>query len=502
MAVTIVLLGLQQQESFEGFMTGIRANSVKGEVLYLRRGGKFPIEPGLRLEVSDAIKSSPDAYAELLLQPGNVLRVGGDTELGIINDQSDKMKWLLTQGSITLEMLSREVVSTYLNPSEGHELIRVITPDAEVFISEPGIFRINAGSGRTELIVRNGQAVINGQRVKKNRRGMTSKEGVATSDIDPRVEDNFDAWSRERAEALVQTNKALKNTSPWTKKHKEGYETSVDLPHDEETRSNKSMVVSARPGTVSFAEAGVEFCTSQNDWQPVTEQSALEAGDKLRTDAQSYAELGMFPDMYFRLNESSEVLFEKLSNDAVLLKVLRGSAILDVARFDRKELPPITLAGPSTAVVINDAGNYRVDAQSDAITVRGGKVIFNERSVGSCRRIAAGQVSDCDKKHTDNFDRWSEYRGEGEFNSGRGSVAMVTFLEKLRNTRFKNTGFWFQNPGQMYYTFVPFTSVLFRSPYGGSYSTVLSPESLLNRMNPGGRRTMRIPGPQIAPRQP
>jgi hypothetical protein len=79
---------------------------------------------------------------------------------------------------------------------------------------------------------------------------------------------------------------------------------------------------------------------------------------------------------------------------------------------------------------------------------------------------------------------------------------MVTFLEKLRNTRFKNTGFWFQNPGQIYYTFVPFTSVLFRSPYGGSYSTVLSPESLLNRMNPGGRRTMRIPGPQIAPRQP
>jgi len=377
-----------------------------------------------------------------------------------------------------------------------------MTGDAEVFINEPGVFRITTTAGHTELITRNGQAVINGHRLKKNRHGVTSREGVTSTEIDAKIEDSFDAWSHERADKMVQANKSLKNNSPWSKKQKDGYETSVDLPQEEETRSNQAMVVSAKPGTVSFVEPGVEFCESKRDWQPLNEKSEIKAGDTVRTGPQSFAELGLFPDMYLRLAESSELLLEQLSNDAVLLKLLKGSAILDVARFDGKELPPITVAGPSTSVAINDKGNYRIDAQSDAITVREGKVIFKQRSVGSCRRITGESVSECDNKPVDNFDHWSQHRGEGQFFTGRGSVGMVTFLDGLRRKRFRNTGFWYQLPGQTYYTFVPFTSVLFRSPYGGSYSTVLSPESLLDRVMPSRSRSIRMSGPQIARPQP
>jgi hypothetical protein len=128
-------------------------------------------------------------------------------------------------------------------------------------------------------------------------------------------------------------------------------------------------------------------------------------------------------------------------------------------------------------------------------------VIFKQRSVGSCRRITGESVSECDNKPVDNFDHWSQHRGEGQFFTGRGSVGMVTFLDGLRRKRFRNTGFWYQLPGQTYYTFVPFTSVLFRSPYGGSYSTVLSPESLLDRIMPSRSRSIRS-GPQIAHPQP
>ena len=83
--------------------------------------------------------------------------------------------------------------SRFYDPRDGYELIRVITPDAEVFISEPGIFRINARSdGRTELIVRKGEAVINGRQVKKERRAVTSSEGVTIAEIDSKTEDSFD----------------------------------------------------------------------------------------------------------------------------------------------------------------------------------------------------------------------------------------------------------------------------------------------------------------------
>jgi hypothetical protein len=168
---------------------------------------------------------------------------------------------------------------------------------------------------------------------------------------------------------------------------------------------------------------------------------------------------------------------------------VRGSAILDVARFDRKLLPQITIGGASTSAAINDTGNYRIDARDggNTITVRDGKVVFNQRSVGSCKIIAGATISDCDKKTKDNFDYWSQYRGEGEMYNGEATVAMMTELTRLRRYRYKSAGFWYQRPGQWTCTFVPFNSVIFRSPYGGSYTTALAPRGAVNRIDGGGR---------------
>jgi hypothetical protein len=478
--VAVVFVLFTQQESFDGFMSGIRANATKGEVFYVRKDGKFPLEPGLKLEEGDSIKSGVDGFAELLLQPGNFLRIGRQTEFQIISDEHDRMRLKLNQGTISIEILGRDnVASAEYSQDQVGELIRVITPNARVFLTQPGIFRINVAGQSTEVISRNGEALINGVRVKEKRRAIASNGSVALAEIDARSEDNFDAWGRERAIQVVQANKALKNEAPWTKKQKE-QETSVELPPDEKEQNNSSRVISAKPGAINFTEAGAEFNHKSGGWEQLTEKSQLEDGDTLRTDANSYIELVLFPDMHFRIDGSSQVLLEQLSNDAIAIKVLRGSAILDVARFERKEDPRIRIGGPSASVVIADRGLYRID--DDTITVREGKVSFNERSVGSCRKIAQGKASDCDKTRYDNFDFWSQHRGEGELYNGRGTVSRVTGLTRLRQLRFRNTGFWFQQPGQTSYTFVPFYSRLFRSPYGGSYSTALSPRPMLNRI--------------------
>src|SRR5215211_3142306 len=92
LVVNAVPASAQSQESFEGFITGVRANAVKGEVIYQRDDGKFALEPGLKLEEGDFIKSTANSYAELLLQPGNYLRLGGETECQIFSDQHDKMR--------------------------------------------------------------------------------------------------------------------------------------------------------------------------------------------------------------------------------------------------------------------------------------------------------------------------------------------------------------------------------------------------------------------------
>ena len=82
----------QRHESFEGFVSGIRANAVKGEVFYQRDDGKFNLEAGHKLQEGDFIKTESNSYAELLLQPGNYLRVGAESELQIFSDPNDKMR--------------------------------------------------------------------------------------------------------------------------------------------------------------------------------------------------------------------------------------------------------------------------------------------------------------------------------------------------------------------------------------------------------------------------
>jgi hypothetical protein len=292
----------------------------------------------------------------------------------------------------------------------------------------------------------------------------------------------------------------LKKDAPWAKK-KEGREAMVDLPASEK-KAGHPYVVSARPGAVNFVETGVEFSADQKSWQPLTDTSQLAAGNRVRTPRQSFLELMMFPDLYLRVDGDSEVSLEQLSNELIAIKVLRGSAILDVARFDRKEFPEIFISGATTAVAIAEDGNYRVNMRGrEEIMVRKGKVVLQERSIGSCRIIAAGNTSGCDRKINDNFDVWSQHRGEGQSYSG---TAMATRLAQLRLRRFKSTGFWYQLPARGQYTFVPFFSTYFRSPYGGNYSCALSPRTSVIRFAPGPVGPMRggprrMPGTVVRP---
>lgn len=494
--INTVPTSAQRQASFDAFMTGVRPNAVIGDVRYRRGDGKFDLEPGLKLEEGDFIKSSANSYAELLLQPGNYLRIGGETECQIFSDQHDRMRFKLNKGTVSLEILSSEWDDTIYSRKEAYELIRVITPDAEVFISRPGIFRINATTDkRTELIVRSGEAVINAQRVKKNRKAIASRDSITLSEIDPKIEDSFDLWGREQADKSVKANRTLKNESRWTDKRKEEQQTAVDFPEDEETRLNRGTI-SVRPGTVNFVEAGVELSRPTKEWEQLTEKSQLETGDKLRTSEHSFVEISVLPDMHLRLDERSEVLFEQLSTDSISVKLLRGSAILNVAQFDSTEGLPLTFSGLSTAVVIAGGGNYRIDItpSGDEITVREGKVILKEKPVTGCRKIVAGTIFGCDKKTNDKFDVWSEYRGEGEYFLGQRVVPVVSYLADLRSVRFRKTGFWFQNPGQTTYTFVPFTLTYFKSPYGGNYSTVFTPRHMpMKRVDPGDDPFTRLP---------
>src|SRR5689334_11277158 len=141
----------QLEEGFDGLMSGIRANAIRGAVIYQRGQGKFILEPGLRLEEGDFVRTD-DGYAELLLQPGNFLRIGSHSEFQIFSDQHDKMRLKLNRGAISIEILARgNTPSFFYTHDQANELIRVITPNAEVFITRSGIYQIGRASCRERV---------------------------------------------------------------------------------------------------------------------------------------------------------------------------------------------------------------------------------------------------------------------------------------------------------------------------------------------------------------
>jgi hypothetical protein len=467
--------GQQELENLQAWIDGIRVNLVEGGITY-HREGTFAVESGSELVEGDLIKSEKAARAEILLQPGNFLRIGEETELRVLGDKYDRIRLQLIRGSISFEFLKHELDSGNFTDRlvSGYDLIRVATPDSEVLVLQPGISRINVrADGQTEVLVRKGEAVLNGHRVKEKRLAVVNGGMINVSERDSKLEDAFDSWCRTRADNLIKANRTLKKDAPWVKARKSGSEPVVDLPAAEKDGDNP-YIVSARPGSITFAESGLEFTRDRQTWQKVMTSTELKSGDTLRSSEHAYAELSLLPDLHLRLDGATQLLLEQLSNEVIILKLLSGSLILDVPVFDRKRLPEMTLANRQTSVLVADSGNYRVDikANAETITVRDGKVLAKAQSIGSCRKIINDRVADCGNKETDNFDWWSKHRGEGLFFTGR---AMASRAARIRRNKSRQTGFWYQPSGFEYYTFVPFFSTYFQSPYGGNYAAVLSP---------------------------
>lgn len=478
----LIAAGQDPDVHFEGLVNGVRVNLSEGAVSFERNNSRDPLTSGLELQDGDQIISERSARAEVLLQPGNYLRLASDTQLKFMSTAYDRIRLQLTSGSMSFELLNDPWVSPMTEAVGHYDLIRVITPLGEILVVQPGVMRISISADHTlEVIVRSGSAIYDGQIIKGKKVGIKKNGALVISDRDPKSEDDFDSWCRSRAELLVKANRSLKKDPLWIKTHEDGKEPVVDFDDAEESSSRSPYVVSAKPGTVIFADTAVEILHGKDDWQGVDEKTALQTQDRLRTGPFSRTELSIFPDISLRLDGNSELLLDALTDEGVAVRLIRGSMIVDAAIFNQKNLPPIRIGGVSTVIGIVDDGNYRVDVTSkgEQLTVRKGKVSLSGRSVSGCRTIIDTAVTDCGKRRNDTFDYWSQSRGEGLSLTGR---AKASSLLRRRKTDLRERGFWYLVTGTQQFTFVPFYVKSFQSPYGGEYSVALTSKQMPWRM--------------------
>lgn len=215
--------------------------------------------------------------------------------------------------------------------------------------------------------------------------------------------------------------------------------------------------------------------------QLLTSQDDLASGDVVKTGSGSQAEILLNPGTYLRLAEESE--FEMVDNslDTLLVKLIKGSAIIEATGPGEVELR-IPIITEQQKMTIVRAGIYRINVRPGVteLFVRKGRMALNgDRDIiKSGKKITfsrAGQsIAKLEKTENDEFDDWSKLRGQtlARANVKLSARTLNGFLASSSwnrlDARFGRWGLWTWSPFSSCYTFLPFYGG-WGSPYGSNY---------------------------------
>lgn len=241
-------------------------------------------------------------------------------------------------------------------------------------------------------------------------------------------------------------------------------------------------VVSAKAGGVNMVSGDVRVKRREvAEWLNLTSQDSLGNGDLVQTGADGRVEVLLNPGSYLRLAENSEFELTDASLDTLRLRLLGGSAVLEVTGTgERTSL--IEVATPQTRVSVDRKGVYRVNvpsADSTVVRVRKGQALVGRTEVKDGKEITvdrsgAANVAKFDKNTQDSFDLWSGQRAETLVAANRKlSKSAVTnaYSGYRRNPSGWGRGFggfWVYDPFFHGHTFLPYYSG-WASPYGPGY---------------------------------
>jgi len=203
------LVSAGQAQNREKFVISARAggvNSVAGRVMVTRQGQAAQLLTNQdNLSAGDSVTVGQASQAEVLLNPGSYLRVAENSEFTLVDNSLDNLVVKLVKGSAIIEATAGEDADLQIN---------VLANQQHFVIIRSGIYRINVQPGSTELLVRKGRVLtgVNSREVVKGGMRVTySAGGPIAAKLDRKDQDQFDLWSKQRAETLARANQKISN---------------------------------------------------------------------------------------------------------------------------------------------------------------------------------------------------------------------------------------------------------------------------------------------------
>src|SRR6266542_1960703 len=153
--------------------------------------------------------------------------------------------------------------------------------------------------------------------------------------------------------------------------------------------SMKKFVISARAGGVNAVTGRATMRPHGNlEWRQLTIKEDLEAGDVVSTGLDGRVEMLLNPGSYMRIGENSEVELADNSLENLEVRLIKGTAIVEVTGADDENLF-IGITTPHTRMSIIRRGLYRVNVvpgDTTELIVRKGRVMLD----GSHTKVKGG----------------------------------------------------------------------------------------------------------------
>lgn len=206
----LLCVGIGHGQNREKFVISARAggvNAVTGRTGVHAKGSSEWEQLTIKdnLEGGDVVKTGFDGRVEILLNPGSYMRVAENSEFELTSNSLDHLEVRLMSGTAIVEATGAD---------DTELLINITTPHAKMAIVQRGLYRLNVVPGDlTELIIRKGRVLVSDPqtKIKSGRRLIFSGNAFSVAKLDKadKDSDNFDIWSRERADTVAQANRKM-----------------------------------------------------------------------------------------------------------------------------------------------------------------------------------------------------------------------------------------------------------------------------------------------------
>ena len=253
------------------------------------------------------------------------------------------------------------------------------------------------------------------------------------------------------------------------------------LPLAVHAQNREKFVISARAGGVNAVTGRASLRHGDTEWQQLTNKEDLEAGDVVKTGVDGRVEMLLNPGSYLRIGENSEFELADNSLENLEVRLVRGTAIVEVAGLGDEPLF-IGITTPHAHMSIIRRGLYRVSVvpgNATELIVRKGRVMLEDShtKINSGNKVVFSgnsfSVAKLRNEQKDDLDSWSKDRAQ-YLAQENNSLSRKTLLGLASSFSYDwlpsaRTGFWIYNPRNHCYTFVSSTGE-YVSPYGGYYT--------------------------------